>query len=70
MVVTAEGRIGVVPLSVKVGEPIYVLQGGDVSFVFRLVKQGTWSLIGHCYIHGIMDGQSFDVSKLNSMVLV
>ena len=58
------------PLSTGVGDDVHVLLGSTVPFVTRLVPAPTdmgaeplessiktYSLVGECYLHGIMDGE-------------
>ena len=42
---------------------------GDVPFVVRAKVQGKWVLVGHCYLHGIMQGEAFDKGQCENMVL-
>lgn len=68
--ITERGRLGLVPDNAKIGDSIYLFMGGDVPFILCPAEESTWSLIGHCYIHGIMDGEVFDETKCERMVLV
>jgi hypothetical protein len=55
--VTDRGYIGVGPREIMVNDQICVLAGGGVPFVLE-EKHRTWRLIGECYVHGIMYGES------------
>jgi hypothetical protein len=59
-VVTKRGYAGVVPTLTEVGDIVVVLKGGCVPFVMRksATRPGQMRLVGECYIHGIMGGQS------------
>jgi hypothetical protein len=67
---TKHGRIGLVPDCADVGDPIFLLMGGDVPFMLRAADESTWTLLGHCFVHGIMDGEAFDEQKCESIALV
>jgi hypothetical protein len=58
------------PESAKVGGLVFLLMGGNVPFVLRPAEGSTWTLVGHCYIHGIMDGEAFDERKCGCITLV
>jgi hypothetical protein len=51
-------RIGFVPKVAQAGDIICVLYGGEVPYVLRPRKDGCYSVIGECYIHGIMHGEA------------
>jgi hypothetical protein len=54
---TNSGYIGLVPGYAQEGDEVCVVSGARVPFVLR--AQGTfYSLIGECYVHGIMDGEA------------
>ncbi|KAI3321654.1 hypothetical protein HD806DRAFT_545850 [Xylariaceae sp. AK1471] len=54
---TKEGYVGLVPKAALASDQICLFHGGNVPFVVRR-KGPTYTLIGECYIHGIMNGQS------------
>ena len=55
---TGRGRLGLGSLDVRVGDRVYVFEGAQVPFVFRVAGQGDgYVLIGEAYVHGIMDGE-------------
>ena len=62
---TTDGRIGLVPRSAAAGDVICVLYGGRVPYVLRPCKDG-YTLIGECYIHGLMDGEAMDREQFES----
>ncbi|KAI0865764.1 hypothetical protein F4860DRAFT_264802 [Xylaria cubensis] len=53
-----QGRfVGLVPEATVAGDQICLFHGGNVPFVVR--KKGpAYTLVGECYIHGIMNGQA------------
>jgi hypothetical protein len=54
--VTQRGYIGVGPKTTKAYNHICVFAGGVVPFVLEK-RSRTYSLIGECYVHGIMYGE-------------
>ena len=62
---TTDGRIGLVPRSSAAGDLICVLYGGRVPYVLRPCEIG-YSLIGECYIHGLMNGEAMDMEQMES----
>ncbi|CAH0044919.1 unnamed protein product [Clonostachys solani] len=67
--VTESGRFGQVPLNSKLGDRICVLVGGEVPFAVRPTGNGTYTLIGECYIDGIMDGEALQEAASRGMPL-
>ena len=62
---TIDGRIGLVPRSAAAADVICVLYGGRVPFVLRPCEKG-YTLIGECYIHGLMNGEAMDMKQSGS----
>jgi hypothetical protein len=56
--ITAKGYLASVPWTAKAGDVIAVLTGGTMPFVLRPVGN-YYRLVGHCYVHGIMNGEAF-----------
>jgi hypothetical protein len=69
MIVASKGRLGLVPDHAREGDKVFLLLGGDVPFILRPETKSTWTLIGHCYIHGIMDGEAFKEQECKDVVL-
>ncbi|KAF2113332.1 heterokaryon incompatibility protein-domain-containing protein [Lophiotrema nucula] len=57
--VTGKNYFGLVPRGTRVGDRIFILNGGPVPFVVR-EAEGGFVLVGECYIHGIMRGELID----------
>ncbi|KAH6975769.1 hypothetical protein EDB80DRAFT_549235, partial [Ilyonectria destructans] len=55
--VTENGRFGRVPLDSQPGDCICVLVGGEVPFSIRPTGRGTYTLVGECYVNGVMDSE-------------
>jgi hypothetical protein len=47
--------LGIGPPSVSVGDSVCILLGGQVPFIVR-----DETLIGECYVHGMMDGNMLE----------
>ncbi|KAK6824580.1 hypothetical protein PG987_012074 [Apiospora arundinis] len=56
--VTDNGYIGLGHPDAAVGDMVAVLRGGPVPYVLRGNKENH-TLVGECYVHGIMDGELF-----------
>ncbi|GES65443.1 related to het-6-heterokaryon incompatibility protein [Aspergillus terreus] len=56
---TRSGLMGMGPPSIRAGDTVYMIAGAQVPFVFRQssTNNAVWSLIGDCYVHGIMQGE-------------
>ncbi|KAI1753328.1 hypothetical protein F4782DRAFT_90937 [Xylaria castorea] len=72
MLCFTKGRfVGLVPEATVAGDQICLFHGGNVPFVVR--KKGpAYTLVGECYIHGIMSGQALQRPGLenHSFILV
>jgi hypothetical protein len=55
---TANGSLACVPKASREGDIICVLFGGEVPYVLRPTGTGFYWIIGECYVHGIMHGES------------
>ncbi|KAK2597493.1 hypothetical protein N8I77_012275 [Diaporthe amygdali] len=63
--VTKVGRLGQMPIGTEKGDFVCVLLGGDVPFVIRPTDHDSpyHSLIGDCFLDGIMNGETLVGSK-------
>jgi hypothetical protein len=67
--VTIEGGyMGLVPQSMKVGDEIFMLTGGQVLYALRRNGNGSgerkaFSFLGEAYVHGLMDGEALQWLK-------
>jgi hypothetical protein len=57
------GRIGWVPFRTQVGDQVCALQGMRIPLILR-ARGGRWEVIGACYVHGLMDGELWDLGGL------
>jgi hypothetical protein len=60
-----EGFFGVGPAATEIGDAVHILLGADVPFLLRQKNMcgrdeldGSWSLIGECYVQGLMVGEA------------
>lgn len=56
--ITDEGHIGLAPLDTKAGDSLVVLFGSRFPIILRPAADQTWVVVGHCYAHGLMDGEA------------
>ena len=56
----ASGHIGIGPPTMQTGDVVAVLFGGYTPFVLRPDEGGQWSLVGECYVQGIMEGEAVE----------
>ncbi|KAF7945151.1 hypothetical protein EAE96_009930 [Botrytis aclada] len=63
--------IGLVPMDAQIGDQLFLLEGGKLPYILRRME-GTekYKIIGDCYVHGIMDGEEWNVDKLEDVILV
>jgi hypothetical protein len=63
------GFIGLIPELAKVGDLVFVLRGGQDLYILRKAE-AAYSLIGECYIHGIMDGEAKPIDGCEPGVVI
>lgn len=62
--ITAAKCVGLFPLAAQEGDKIFILEGGFTPFLLRPVEgDGTFKLVGECYVHGIMKGEVWDAAS-------
>jgi hypothetical protein len=57
---SAAGRFGWTVDGSQPDDRICVLHGGDYPFVLRPSEAGNYTIVGDCYIHGLMDGEALE----------
>lgn len=70
MAISSQGHICLVPEKARLGDHICIFAGGQVPFIVRAFsdkEQGFF--VGEAYVHGIMDGEAWDVSKVQYITL-
>lgn len=62
--VTKRGYIGLGPWNAESGDSVCVLYGGATPFLLRkAVDSDTFTLVGECYVYGIMNGEALRADK-------
>lgn len=60
IITTARGYLGMAPKASKQGDSIFLLKGCNTPLVLRPSGDGTYYLVGGCFVPGIMDGEAMD----------
>ena len=65
----ADGRIGIGPKGVSVGDKVVLVSGTGVPFVLKAESLGheNYKLLGEAYVHGIMDGEFLHQPRAHQM---
>ncbi|KIM93997.1 hypothetical protein OIDMADRAFT_149627 [Oidiodendron maius Zn] len=61
--VSRQGYIGLVPEISKEGDIICVFAGADVPHVIREAGDRSYTFVGECYVHGLMNGEAMDLVR-------
>ena len=71
---TQKGYMGMLPWATETNDIIYVFLGAKTPFVVRPNSQGQYRLVGECYIHGLMNGETSKMpdfgDRLEDIVLI
>jgi hypothetical protein len=72
--VTEKFYFGAVPDEAKKGDLIAIFHGHKLPYVIRRVQgpdadPNQFRLVGHCYVHGIMDGELMEKNQAGSTVI-
>ncbi|CAG9986683.1 unnamed protein product [Clonostachys byssicola] len=72
--ITSQGYIGQAPQSVEIGrdkgDKVVLIAGCHVPFILRPQVEGRYSVVGDCYLHGVMDGEAWDEGRVVAMEIV
>jgi hypothetical protein len=60
LIISNRGYMGIAHENSKQGDIICILFGGRAPFILRAAAKGGHHLVGECYVHGIMDGETLD----------
>ncbi|KAF5975672.1 heterokaryon incompatibility protein 6, OR allele [Fusarium bulbicola] len=63
---TDMGLVGYVPMRARRGDLVVILYGSKVPFVVREKGHGKYSLVGECYMDGIMRGEGISNAAIGS----
>ncbi|KAL7799881.1 heterokaryon incompatibility domain-containing protein [Trichoderma ceciliae] len=74
--ITRKGYFVLGPDALQEDDVVAVLRGGKTPFLLRRVSSGAssdhsdacWTLVGECYVHGLMDGEGWDVEGVEEEV--
>ena len=58
--VTGNGSMGLAPAATKVGDVVALFPEATTPFIIRSGADGKYQLIGECYCHGIMYGETLE----------
>jgi hypothetical protein len=79
---TEKGYFGFGPPNCEVGDRVAILAGGKVPYIICLASQASktlgtssYTMVGDLYVHGIMDGEAFEIldeseRKFKQMVFI
>ena len=70
--VTEDGRFGLAPATAGVGDEVCVILGANLPYLVRKVPDfdvdaPKYSIVGSCYIDGLMYGESLDIATLKDL---
>lgn len=65
---TGKSYLTMLPVGVKEGDELVILSGGRVPFVVR-AEGGNYKLVGAAFVHGMMDGEAFEMEDSGSSAL-
>ena len=67
---TGKGYLGMGPMSLEVGDSIWLVPGSEVLIVLRVIPGSSrYALVVDCFVHGLMDGEAVD-DALSRMQMV
>jgi hypothetical protein len=66
---TGDGRLAQVPEHAAVSDSVCILHGSQVPYVLRRQEDGTYVVIGECYVHGIMHGEALALPSYEPKIL-
>jgi hypothetical protein len=71
MIRTARGYLGLASCLTNVGDDVALCKGSSVPLVLRRTEDTaeTFRLVGDSYVHGIMNGETFDEGKCRQLLL-
>lgn len=55
---TIGGHLGLAPLGTQAGDVLCVLLGCHLPIILRPTVDDTYEVVGHCYAHGLMNGEA------------
>ncbi|KAI0534913.1 hypothetical protein GGR58DRAFT_519816 [Xylaria digitata] len=62
--VTEKGCMGTAPRAAELDDSIFILKGCNAPLILRPAENGTYSVLGECYVDGVMHGEAMsDLEK-------
>jgi hypothetical protein len=62
LITTTTGYLGLAPKAVRQGDVIVILPGCGCPMIFRPCGN-VYNVLGECYIHGLMNGEFFELEN-------
>jgi hypothetical protein len=69
---TKRNLLGIGPPSMDMKDEVWVIRGFNFPVILRRQEDGSRTVIGECYVHGIMHGEVLDKpnAKFEKIILV
>ena len=67
---TVNGRLGSVRVTTQPGDRICIFLGSRVPHVIRPYGNEEYTLVGPCYLHGVMDGEAMAMNDFREEIIV
>ncbi|KAL9619448.1 MAG: hypothetical protein Q9160_005959 [Pyrenula sp. 1 TL-2023] len=64
---TRQGYLGQCLPRAEIGDAIALIAGCEIPYLLRPLEDGRYSLVGDCYVHGIMYGEAWDAAKVQDI---
>jgi hypothetical protein len=65
---TEKNYLYLAPPDAKVGDNLYILLGGIVPYILRKMSGDAFTLVGECYVHGLMKGEAFKNENVKGLI--
>jgi hypothetical protein len=65
--ITTGGYLGYVSNDSQIGDKICILFGSAVPYILREDNNGSFVLVGECYVHGVMDGEAMKERNIEEL---
>ena len=56
---TKNGSLGLGLYTIRPGDKVVLSRGGKTPYVLRKLKDSSYTLVGECFVHGVMQGENF-----------
>ena len=65
---TVKGYVGLGLAEMQTGDKFAILLGSSVPFVIK-EQEDHYTLVGECYVHGLMNVEAFQDDKIDSQLI-